>query len=135
MSAEQAGTLKSLEDAVRRAGRPSADSTRFTFDCAGPVFTPAGRVLHDAGARLLTLSALRAVGEELLLTYTFEVGPRGIVTVRTLTHERGVESLFTLFPAADFLEREVNNLFGVKFLGHPNLSHTTVHREEEELGA
>ena len=32
-----------------------------------------------------------------------------------------IESLMGLWPAANFLEREVFDLFGVRFVGHPNL--------------
>jgi NADH-quinone oxidoreductase subunit C len=32
-----------------------------------------------------------------------------------------VESIVPVWPAADFFEREIFDLFGVRFLGHPNL--------------
>ena len=32
-----------------------------------------------------------------------------------------IESLMGLWPSANFFEREVFDLFGVRFLGHPNL--------------
>jgi NADH-quinone oxidoreductase subunit C len=32
-----------------------------------------------------------------------------------------LESVFGVWPGADFFEREVFDLFGVRFLGHPNL--------------
>jgi len=37
-------------------------------------------------------------------------------------HEPHIESLVGLWPAAEMLEREVYDLFGVRFLNHPNLS-------------
>jgi NADH-quinone oxidoreductase subunit C len=33
-----------------------------------------------------------------------------------------VESLYVVFPGTDFLEREVYDLFGITFTGHPDLS-------------
>jgi NADH-quinone oxidoreductase subunit C len=32
-----------------------------------------------------------------------------------------VESVFPIFPSANFFEREIYDLFGVRFIGHPNL--------------
>jgi NADH-quinone oxidoreductase subunit C len=33
-----------------------------------------------------------------------------------------VDSLYAIFPGTDFLEREVYDLFGITFHGHPDLS-------------
>ncbi|MEO8725799.1 MAG: NADH-quinone oxidoreductase subunit C [Acidobacteriaceae bacterium] len=43
------------------------------------------------------------------------------LTVRLNSEDANVESLYPLWPACDFFEREVFDLFGVRFLGHPNL--------------
>jgi NADH-quinone oxidoreductase subunit C len=32
-----------------------------------------------------------------------------------------IESLMGLWPASNFFEREIFDLFGVRFVGHPNL--------------
>jgi NADH-quinone oxidoreductase subunit C len=32
-----------------------------------------------------------------------------------------VESIYSVWPSCDFFEREIFDLFGVRFLGHPNL--------------
>jgi len=41
--------------------------------------------------------------------------------VRLPADDASVESLTSLWPGADLFEREVFDLFGVRFLGHPNL--------------
>ena len=42
--------------------------------------------------------------------------------VRLAGDDASIESLTSVWPGANFFEREVWDLFGVKFLGHPNLS-------------
>ena len=42
--------------------------------------------------------------------------------VRLAGDDASVESLTSVWPGANFFEREVWDLFGVRFLGHPNLS-------------
>ncbi len=41
--------------------------------------------------------------------------------VKLLGDDAQVDSLFSVFPSCNFFEREVFDLFGVRFHGHPNL--------------
>ena len=41
--------------------------------------------------------------------------------VRLAGDDASLESVTAVWPAADFFEREVFDLFGVRFQGHPNL--------------
>ena len=41
--------------------------------------------------------------------------------VRLSGDDAGLESLMPLWPGVDYFEREVFDLFGVRFVGHPNL--------------
>lgn len=41
--------------------------------------------------------------------------------VKLMGDDAAVESITSIWPAADFFEREIFDLFGVRFLGHPNL--------------
>lgn len=43
------------------------------------------------------------------------------VIARVPGDDPSLESLMALWPSANFFEREVFDLFGVRFLGHPNL--------------
>jgi len=115
---------KSLEEAVRASqnvleGEPGV---QYRGACSHTMFLAAARYLHDNGGRLLTLAASQHEEGEIHLTYTFEIGATAHIVIRSVTDRRSMDSLFSLFACADFLEREVNNLFGIKFLGHPNLS-------------
>lgn len=42
--------------------------------------------------------------------------------VKLLGDDAQVDSLFSVFPSCDYFEREVFDLFGVRFHGHPNLA-------------
>lgn len=42
--------------------------------------------------------------------------------VKLLGDDAQVDSLFSVFPSCNFFEREVFDLFGVRFHGHPNLT-------------
>src|SRR5512143_4002680 len=42
--------------------------------------------------------------------------------VRLSGDDASVESLISVWPGANFYEREIWDLFGVRFLGHPNLA-------------
>jgi NADH-quinone oxidoreductase subunit C len=43
------------------------------------------------------------------------------LNVRLAGDDPVVESIMSVWPAANFFEREVFDLFGVRFLGHPNM--------------
>ncbi len=65
--------------------------------------------------------------ESLCLTYCFrdcrrEVYPQLLVRASLESREKPeIESLAEIFPAADWLERECFDMFGIIFLNHPNL--------------
>ena len=49
------------------------------------------------------------------------VRSNGRVTVRTRTGDDGMDTVSDLWKAADWLEREIYDMFGVKFVNHPDL--------------
>ena len=65
-----------------------------------------------------------ATGEELglqVLLYNMRKGQRLRLTCRIPIDAPEVASLTPLFPAANWLERETYDFFGIRFKGHPNL--------------
>ena len=52
--------------------------------------------------------------------YSISANTRVRLKVAT-TDEEGVESVTSVWPTANWMEREVYDLFGVKFIGHPDL--------------
>ncbi|MGC1463921.1 MAG: NADH-quinone oxidoreductase subunit C [Terracidiphilus sp.] len=86
------------------------------------------------------LATLRTAGynffEDMTAVDWFPVSPRFQLSYHVLSHafkehirlrvmldgaDPSVESITSLWPAANFYEREVFDLFGIRFEGHPNL--------------
>jgi NADH-quinone oxidoreductase subunit C len=104
---------------------------------------------HDRGELTLTIAAgeiraaaatVQAAGynffEDVTAVDWFPSSPRFQLSYHILSHqykerirlrvlvegeEPAVESIATVWPSANFYEREVFDLFGVRFEGHPNL--------------
>lgn len=121
---------------VLRSWNPEAVSAASEFRGQLTVVTPAGLIRETA--ELLRshpklsfdlLADLTAV-DRYPLEPRFEVvyhlrsmksGQRLRLKAPLPSHEPRLESLVGLWPAADMLEREVFDLFGVRFLNHPHL--------------
>ena len=79
-------------------------------------------VFEDMGGRLATASGVDTRDRvEVLYHYCFDAD-NVIVTVRTWADKPDLEldSVAPLFPGASFIEREIQDLLGVKFRGHPD---------------
>jgi len=73
--------------------------------------------------RFMTLSAVD-LGLDMEYLYHFHID--GIVaTIRSLKpkEDNTLESIADLIPAANFIEREISDLFGVKLINHPQPEH------------
>ncbi len=80
----------------------------------------AARALRRSGsARFVTLTALDG-GEDIELLYVLAVGGT-IVSLRARIPKEtnATESVTDIFPGAELIEREVSELFGLTFAGHP----------------
>ncbi len=80
-------------------------------------------LFEDAGGRLATISGVDGRDEiELLYHFCFDrLG--GVVTVRTSAAKPTpeIDSVATLVEGANWVEREIHDLLGVKFRGHPDM--------------
>ncbi len=93
---------------------------RLTVELAPERVPDAALALLDGDrARFVTLTAVDD-GLEVSLRYTFAVG-RMLVTLRTQVPKEAsrISSLAAIVPAAEMIEREVSELFGVEFTGYP----------------
>jgi NADH-quinone oxidoreductase subunit C len=82
------------------------------------------KFLHqEHGARLCTASGVDTRwGVEIL--YHFSLDPMGkIVTLKVLAEKPSLqaESVGSFLPAANWIEREIHEMFGVEFVGHPDM--------------
>lgn len=82
-----------------------------------------GRIIfEDFGARFATATG-SDVGEELEVIYHFAYDTVGLVAnmrVRTPMGDPVIPSLTSVVSAAEWIEREMNDLLGIVFEGHPD---------------
>jgi len=83
----------------------------------------AGRLFQELGARYATASGMQVDGGfEVLHHFAFDA-EHLLVSVRARAEgeEPELDSLANLIKGASFIEREMHDLLGIKFRGHPNL--------------
>ncbi len=82
-------------------------------------------IFRDMGARFVIASGVDTPkGIEILYHFSFDSS--GLVLSLRILLDRNspeVESLTPIFKAAEWIEREINELLGVNFRNHPNLRH------------
>ena len=118
-------TLRELIEATCEDG--SARMTtglggEWVIDITPPCLLPVVTALLEAEAvhHLTTITGLDT-GEELEVLYHF--WSRQGLTLRTRCARKGAElpSLVPVLPGADWYEREVYDMLGIQFTGHPDL--------------
>jgi len=82
----------------------------------------AALVFSELGARLIIMTCLETrAGMEILYHFSFDRLGR-LVTLRALVPmpEPQIDSITPIVGGAEYIEREISDLFGVTFVGHPN---------------
>ena len=90
---------------------------------AGSIADVAGYVFKDLGARFNTASAVDGRNRmEILYHFTLE-DANLVLSLRVYLPKTALEidSLTNVFTAAQWIEREIHEMFGVHFVGHPQL--------------
>ena len=77
--------------------------------------------MSHLGARLATMTGVALTGGETAVIYHYVLGST-VVNVRTETRDRSLPSITPVTRAANWIEREIHDLFGVDFPGHPSLT-------------
>src|SRR4030043_106190 len=83
----------------------------------------AGYIFNDLGARFSIATGVDTRTDiEILYHFTFEL-QNFIISLRVKLDRKKpeIESLTSVFEAANWIEREINELLGVNFKGHPEL--------------
>jgi NADH:ubiquinone oxidoreductase subunit C len=77
--------------------------------------------MRAAGIRLATMTAIARPDGETDIIYHY-AGPDISINLKTVTRNNSLPSLAPFLPAADWIEREIHDLYAVQFEGHPNLA-------------
>ena len=83
-------------------------------------------LFKDLGLRFVTASGIDTPrGFEIVYHFSFDKSGQ-IFSVRTFIDGKQtpeIDSLAVISPAFEWIEREIWEMLGIKFLGHPNLKH------------
>ncbi|NIP87203.1 MAG: hypothetical protein GTO03_17240 [Planctomycetales bacterium] len=113
-----------LGDRLRDLRQPS--EKRVFFEVAPEWIPETARLLYDTlQARLQTAAGVDAP-QQIEILYHWAFDPLGlIVTVRTRVDRQQpqIASITPICPAAEWIEREMWELLGISFEGHPDLRH------------
>lgn len=78
-------------------------------------------MMNRLEARLSTMTGVAIENGETGIIYHYCLGCLAI-NIKTRTHNRAIRSITPITRAADWSEREIYDLYGVHFAGHPNLT-------------
>lgn len=112
-----------LQDKIKEWNEASAKRIYFSLD-KQDIFKAAEILFKNLELRFITASAVD-LPQGLELLYHFSNDPAGeVYTLRLLLENKvkpEVDSITPLFPGAEWIEREIWEMFGINFKGHPNL--------------
>ena len=79
-----------------------------------------GASLLELGARLSTMTAIALEDGETELIYHFVAGSMAL-NIKVRTQKNTIPSITPITPSANWIEREIHDLYAVEFIGHPHL--------------
>ncbi len=112
-----------LQDKVIGWQEPSTKRIFFSLD-KNEIFEAVKILFRELELRFITASAID-LAEGLEVIYHFSNDPAGeVYSLRVLLsdkHKPEIKSISPIFPGAEWIEREIWEMFGINFSGHPNL--------------
>ncbi len=123
-------TLRAIDPTLILAEEISADEVMFTVDKRG-IVAALRALAAEPALSLNMLSTITAIDHLLLARrprfdvvyqlYSLEHGHRLRLKAPVEADEPAIDSVCELWSGANFMEREVYDMFGIEFPGHPNL--------------
>ncbi len=114
--------IKKMDPLCVVQGDPARTGLTATAYLDSSSLVGAARAMLDEGYHLEDVSALH-VREGFLISYFFgHTQTSGRIALRALTPNEApnVPSITSVYPGADWHEREANDFYGIRFEGHPN---------------
>lgn len=112
-----------LQDKLSDWLEPSIKRVYFSID-KKDIFKVTQVLFKELQLRFITASAVDNP-DSLGIVYHFSNDPAGeVYSVRVLLEDKikpEIQSISPIFPAAEWIEREIWEMFGINFIGHPNL--------------
>lgn len=119
--------LSRLESSARLEER--ADG--LWMDAPGLDVVAAARLVSELGYRLSTMTAMALPSGETAVIYHY-CKPGQALNLRTVTRGKSLPSVAPVLKAANWIEREIKDLYAVDFPGHPNMERLIRPPELEE---
>src|SRR5512147_871267 len=88
------------------------------LDTPGLDVTRMAALANDLGMRLSTMTGIALETGETQLIYHFVSGST-VLNFKVQTQQNSIQSIALLIPTANWIEREIHDLYGVEFVGHP----------------
>lgn len=117
MSDEFVARLRKIPGATA----PEKHSDGWWMDAPQLDVTAMARALNELGARFSTASGVALADGETQIIYHYALG-RDALNFKTRTRDHAIASITPITRAANWIEREIHDLFAVEFIGHPNLA-------------
>lgn len=108
--------IEDIRQTLGMKGTPIEKSDGIWWHSPGLPVQRMAQVLTESNARLITITALPTDEAECRLIYHWDCQGE-LLHLSTLTQDKTIDSIAAVCPAADWIEREIHDLFAVVFSG------------------
>lgn len=108
--------LEEIRQTLANEGTPIEKADGIWWHSPGLQVSRMAQYFVQMQARLITITALPADEAECRLIYHWDF-QGNLLHLSTLTQDKSIDSIAAICPAADWIEREIHDLFAVVFNG------------------